>query len=170
MRCPLCGEDNIPGVDQCADCGSDLAGLDLPEAGDGVPGRLLRDRLEGLELSPPLAVSPETSVADTVAEMRARRTGCALVVEDGRLVGVFNEHHLVSRVLVPGVDATKTPVSGVMSPDPLRLGPEDPPAFAVHCMVTRDFRHLPVVSEDRTLGVVSVRNILAYLHRHVTAA
>lgn len=170
MRCPHCGEDNIPGVDQCARCGSDLAGLDLPEAGEGVPGRLLRDRLEDLELSPPLAVPPDTSVADTVAEMRERRTGCALVFQNGRLLGAFNEHNLLRRVLLPGLDAAATPISQVMSTDPLHLEPVDPPAFAVHCMVTRDFRHLPVVSGERTLGVVSVRNILAYLHQRVTAA
>ena len=56
-----------------------------------------------------------------------------------------------------------------MSPKPFELSPEDPPAFAIHSMVAYGFRHLPLVSEGKAVGYISVRNILAFLHDGVIA-
>jgi len=169
MLCPNCGTDNIPGVDICESCGSDLAGLDLPGTGTGVRGRLMNDRIEDLKISPAVTVAPDATVAEAISNMRQAGSGCVLIVEDGELTGIFNERHVLTRVLRPGLDPSATPVSEVMSSKPLRLSAEDPPAYAVHCMVSHGFRHLPVVSEREILGYVSVKNILAYLHDDVIA-
>jgi CBS domain-containing protein len=168
MQCPYCGEENIPGVDICESCGSDLAGLDLPEARGGFRGKLLNDRIGDLRISPALTVPLDTKVAEAIAKMREARHGCVRVVEtDGKVGGMLKERHVLTRVVRKELDASATPVSALMSPDPLRLSPEDPPAFAVHCMVAYGFRHMPVVEGDDLLGFISVRNILSYLHRDV---
>lgn len=167
MRCPYCGARNIQGVDVCESCGSELAGLDLPEAGRGFSGRLLTDRIGDLALQDPVTVTPDDSVATAVERMREHRAGCVLVTENDRLVGLFNERHLLIRVLRAGLDPVATPISAVMTTDLVPLDPEDPPAYAVHCMVSRSFRHLPVVHDERLIGFLSVRTILGYLHRDV---
>ena len=59
MRCPYCGTDNIAGVEQCESCGSDLAGLDIPEARGGGVGRLMTDRIDDIELTPPITVAAD---------------------------------------------------------------------------------------------------------------
>ena len=163
MRCPSCGTDNIPGIDACEDCGSDLAGLDLPEAGSGFSGRLLTDRIGDLKLSSGVEVTSATPVLEAIEGMRRQRCGCALVVDEGVLVGIFDERDVLTRVIRPAVDMASTAMSAVMSANPLRLSPEDPPAFAVHCMVSYGYRHLAVVDGDQLLGYISVRNILAYI-------
>lgn len=163
MRCPFCATENIPGEDTCAHCGADLAGLDLPEAQRGFSGRLLGDRLGDLALSRPIVVAPDCKVSEAIARMREKRCGCVFVESEGRSLGLFNERHLLTRVLRSGLDPATTPVSDVMSTELLELGPDDPPAFAVHCMVSRGFRHLPVVSGGELVGFLSVRTILAYL-------
>ena len=99
--------------------------------------------------------------------MREAQAGCVLVQDDGKLVGLFNERHVLTRVLRKGLDPGATPVAEVMSRDPLELSPEDPPAFAIHCMVAYGFRHLPLVSGREILGYISVRNILAFLQQDV---
>lgn len=164
MRCPYCATENIPGVDSCANCGSDLAGLDLPAAERGFSGRLLNDRVGELPLKQPILVGPEATVSDAVAEMRKRREGCVFVDRDGAPLGLFNERHLLTRVLRAGLDPAATRVSEVMSTDLMALAPDDPPAWAVHCMVSRGFRHLPVVADGRLVGFLSVRTILGYLN------
>jgi len=163
MRCPDCGTDNIEGVDACEECGAGLAGLDLPEASRGFGGRLLNDRLGDLDLSTPVEVSSSAPVLDAIEGMRRQRCGCTMVVDDGALVGIFDERDVLSRVARPGIDPAKTPMSRVMSPNPLRLSAEDPPAYAVHCMVAYNFRHLAVVEGERLVGYVSVRNVLNYI-------
>lgn len=169
MLCPNCANENIPGVDTCEACGSDLAGLDLPEARAGFRGNLLNTRIGDLPISDAVVVSGDTCVREVIERMRKAGAGCALVAEDGRLVGLFNERHVLTRVVGKGLDLETTPVSQLMSADPLELSPEDPPAFAIHCMVAYGFRHLPLVSEGEILGYISVRNILAYLRDNVIA-
>lgn len=164
MRCPFCATENIQGVDACLDCGADLAGLDLPEAQRGFSGRLLADRIGDLKLSDPITLAPESTVREAVERMRRERHGCVFVQERGEVIGAFSERHLLTRVLRADRDPETTTLAAVMSPVPVRLHPEDPPAFAVHCMVSRRLRYLPVVSEGALVGFLSVRNILAYLN------
>jgi len=170
VRCPNCGFENISGVDLCEECGTDLAGLDLPEAEHGLSGRLLTDRVGDLPLAPPIVVSPETTVAEAVRKMREEKHGCVLVVEDSELVGIFTEKDLLSRILRKGADAEKVQVGKVMTTDPITLRPGDPPAFAIHNRVERDLRHLPVVEGGALLGFISVRHLLRYIHEDVIGA
>lgn len=169
MICPNCAADNIEGVDICAECGTDLAGLDLPEAASGFAGRLLSAKLVDLSLTEAVVLAPGDTVRAAIEQMREAATGCVLVQENGRLVGLFNERHLLSRVLRKGLDPAKTLLGEVMLRDPIKLAPDDPPAYAIHCMVSRKVRHLPVVSGETILGFISVRNILAFLHEDVLA-
>lgn len=170
MRCPNCAADNIQGVDVCESCGSELAGLDTPEARAGFRGKLLNDHVGDLPLMDAFQLGSQATVAEAVEGMRKGGVGCALVVDEGKLVGIFNERHLLTRVLRKGLDPKTTTISAVMSPDPLELSPEDPPAWAIHCMVAMGFRHLPVSAGGRVVGYISVKSILAYLHRDVLAA
>lgn len=170
MLCPSCDFDNIPGVDTCESCGSDLAGLDLPEAGSGFRGKLLTDRISDVGFTLPPTVESSATVAQAILKMRRARSGCILIEKEGRLEGLLNERHVLTRVLRQDRDPEATPISEVMSPNPLKLSPDDPPAYAIHCMVAYGFRHMPVVSNEKLLGVVSVRNILRYLHSDVIGA
>ena len=169
MLCPNCDTDNIPGVDVCEACGTALAGMALPEARAGFRGKLLTARIGDRPISEPVVVSEEDTVRDAIERMREAQAGCVLVETDGKLVGLFNERHVLTRVLRKGLDVASTPVSEVMSPKPFELSPEDPPAFAIHSMVAYGFRHLPLVSRGKILGYISVRNILAFLHDSVIA-
>lgn len=164
MLCPFCATSNIQGDDTCIHCGADLAGLDLPEARRGFRGKLLGGRIGDMPLAEPIAMAPETTVREAVDRMRQARRGCVFVESHGELVGAFNERHLLIRVLRAERDLETTRLADVMNPVPVTLSPDDPPAFAVHCMVSRGLRHLPVVSAGELVGFLSVRTVLAYLH------
>lgn len=167
MICPNCGAQNIAGSDLCEDCGTDLAGLDLPEAGAGFEGRLMTERLALVELTAPLSVGFDATVGEAIDRMREARHGCVLVQRGADLVGIFTERDLLTRVLLTGADPDATPISGVMTAEPATVTPDDPIAFAMHRMVAQGHRHLPVVSGGRLLGFVSVRNLLAHVHREL---
>ena len=118
MLCPNCGHDNIAGVDLCENCGSDLAGLDLPAAQPGVAGRLLSDRVGDLPLAPRVTATPDQTVAAAVETMRQASQGYVMVVEDDRLVGILTERDVISRVVDAGVAASDTNVGAVMTRSP----------------------------------------------------
>lgn len=167
MRCPNCGLDNLPGNDLCEVCGTDLAGLDLPGSRDDFKGQLLTDRVGDLSMGPPIVMPGGATVRDAVETLREARHGCVLIQEDDRLVGIFTERDLLTRVIGPGLDPEETRLRQVMSPDPLTLDPADPPAFAIHRMVSQGLRHLPVLRGDELLGFISIRNVLKYIHEDV---
>ncbi len=163
MLCPNCGLDNIPGIELCESCGTDLAGLDIPEAGGGDAGRLLTDRLRTVPMAPPLWLGPEATVREAVELMREKREGFVLVVKDGSLVGIFTEHDVVSRVLRRDLDPGNTGLSAVMTRRPITLTRDDPPAWAIHRMVSQKLRHIPILDGDEAAGLISIRGILRYL-------
>jgi len=76
------------------------------------------------------------------------------------LLGILTERDLMTRVLARALDPATTHVREVMTPKPVCVKPELPVSEAVLIMLERGFRHLPVVSGTRILGVFSARDAL----------
>lgn len=165
MQCLFCGDDNIPGVDLCAGCGADLAGLDLPDADDGTTGQLFSGTIRRLDLEPPLTVQPDTSITEVVETMRNAHHGSVVVCDGKTLVGIFTERDVLTRAVGRECDPDTTRVGSLMSSDPLTLTSDDPIAYAIHRMVVQGWRHIPIVDAGRVVGILSVRNVLRHLFR-----
>ena len=131
---------------------------------------LRKDPVSRLEPSPPRAVERSAAVADAVDLMRRDNVGCILVCEADRLVGLFTERDLVTRVLAVGKSLT-LPIAEVMTPDPITVQPKDPIRLALRKMKSGGHRHLPVVDEaNRPTGILSVKAVVRYLVEHYPAA
>ena len=170
MRCPSCGTDNIAGVELCESCGSDLAGLDLPEARGGAVGQLMTEQIKDIGLTPPITASADETVEAVVLRMREARHGCVHVLDGEKQTGIFTERDVMSRVLLAGLNPSTTPVADVMTPHPTSLRVEDPPAHAIYRMVSQGFRHLPITSDGELAGSISVRNLLRYIDCEILGA
>jgi CBS domain-containing protein len=120
------------------------------------------------ELRPALAltVPPAESVAQVIRRMREQRQGSVLIVDGGRLVGIFTERDIVNRLTADARNLEALPVSQVMTRDPKPLREDDTLAFALHRMSIGNYRHVPIATEGKPLRFVSVRGVLAYLNAH----
>jgi CBS domain-containing protein len=165
LLCPVCGAENIDGSDDCVECQASLTSLSLPQAVTALEKGLLKDRIEILQPRPPIAVSPETTVGDVLRQMIAQRLGCAVVVDDDRrLLGIFTERDALMRLNVDAARHASKPISSVMTANPATLRTRDKIAYALHRMDLGGYRHVPIVDDDeRLVGVISIRGILAYL-------
>lgn len=163
--CPDCKAENIPGTDFCEECGHDLRNLDLPQAEDTVMSHLLNDRLGDLGAEQPLIVSPGDPVALAIHVMQQHQRGCALVTEEGRLVGVLTERDVLLKAAGEKVDLNAIAVRDIMTPDPVILREEDTLAVALHKMAVGGFRHVPLVRANRPIRIVDVQDVL----RHISA-
>lgn len=105
-----------------------------------------------------VAVEPSTSVAAAVTVMGMQRVGAVLVMEHGRLEGIFTERDLV-RALSYDIGASSQPVAQWMTRDPVTVGPDASVAQALEVMLTKHFRHLPVLEGESVVGVVSIRDL-----------
>jgi len=108
-----------------------------------------------------LSLGPHASVREAAGVMTRANCGSVLVMEPpDRLLGILTERDLMTRVLARGVDPERTTVRGVMTPNPICVPPEMPVSDALCLMLERGFRHLPLLSGSRILGVFSVRDAL----------
>jgi CBS domain-containing protein len=99
--------------------------------------------------------------------MKEHRVGCVLVEAEGRLLGIFTERDILTKLVGTGYDPAKALVDGVMTRNPETLTTEDPIAFALHRMSVGGFRHLPLVdAAGRPVGILSVKDIVDYLAEH----
>jgi len=119
--------------------------------------RTIREIIEGQEL---LTAPSTTTVAEAARLMKQRNGGALMVVDDGKLVGMFTERDALFRVLAAGLDGTATPLSAVMTKNPHTINPERSFAHALGYMREGHFRILPVVEDGRPIGVISVRDAL----------
>ena len=127
------------------------------------------DSVSRLEPSPPHGIDADASVAEAIELMRRENTGCLLVTANERLVGIFTERDLLTRVLAKGL-ALNTPTRAVMTPSPITVQPKDPVRTAIRRMQKGGYRHLPVVDEEgRPVGILSARRVVHYLVEHFPA-
>jgi CBS domain-containing protein len=105
-----------------------------------------------------IAVGPDGTVAEAAALMSMHQVGSVLVLDEGTLAGILTERDVV-RALAADFDASRQVVVGWMTREPLTLGPDAEVAEALDMMLAGGFRHIPVVENERVLGMVSIRDL-----------
>jgi CBS domain-containing protein len=168
MICPDCSHDNLAGSDACDQCGQDLSALDVPTPREGLQRAIMETPLKEVGLHPPNIVAPATPVLEAIRLMQQTRHGSVLVVETGKLVGIFTERDFLDRLALEQPDLSAVPVRDVMTPEPQALTEDDVLAFALHRMAVGHYRHIPVVKDGHPVGFVSVRGLLRYLAENVS--
>jgi CBS domain-containing protein len=97
--------------------------------------------------------------------MLTRNIGALLIVADsGKLLGIFSERDLLTKVAGTEANYATRPVREYMTPNPVTVKQTDSLGFALHKMDVGGYRHLPVIKDGQVLGMISVRDML----RHIT--
>jgi CBS domain-containing protein len=109
-----------------------------------------------------VTVEPNATVAEAATVMGSRGVGSALVMQGERVQGIFTERDIV-RALAEHFDAAGHLVSNWMTTDPVTVDASSSPHEALDLMLSKGFRHLPVVEDGRLVGMLSLRD----LGRHV---
>ena len=111
-----------------------------------------------------VCVPPSASVRLAVARMNQHSSGCVLVEDHGRLVGIFTERDVLTKIVGSKIDIDRTSVESVMTRDPEALRLDDRVTYALNKMSVGGFRHIPLVDEQgHPVGMVSMRNVVDYM-------
>ena len=110
----------------------------------------------------PETLPPTATCGEAATLMKQEDCGSIPIVDGGRLLGIVTDRDIVIRAVAAGKDPKTTPVSAVMSADPVTVSPDSSTAEASRIMAERQIRRLPVVSEGRLAGIV----VIGQLARH----
>lgn len=166
IQCPFCEADVIQGADLCEECGQSLAGFHLPVPASEVELALLTDRVSLFRSRPVLVVSPTMPVREAIRVLAYNKIGCVVVVEQGKVAGIFTERDALMKVNDRLDEVGDRTVAEFMTTKVESLPASAKVAFAVHRMDLGGFRHIPIVNENNEpIGLFSVRDILKYLER-----
>ncbi|MFQ5520093.1 MAG: CBS domain-containing protein [Candidatus Methylomirabilia bacterium] len=130
-----------------------------------LKGALLSDRVKLLRPSEPLCLTADATVRDAVAKMVSNRRASVVIVDQaGRLIGIFTERDVLTRVVGQGADIHRTRLDEVMTPDPEALSPQDRICYAVNRMNIAGYRTIPLVDDERRpIGIITVNDVIRWL-------
>jgi CBS domain-containing protein len=111
------------------------------------------------------SVAPSATVVEAVRRMNEERIGCLLVRDDEQVVGIFTERDVLTRVVDRGLDPGAVRVSEVMTTDPVSVRPSLTVHEAMAVVTEKRCRHLPVLEEERLVGMVSIGDLTRWVVR-----
>ncbi len=116
-------------------------------------------RLENWITENPATVAAGDSLRSVVALMSARKIGAILVTEGDRPVGIFTERDLLNLFSSDTDSGLDRPVSSAMTRDPICASADEDYNAVYLKMKTNNVRHIPVLKDDRLVGIVSIRDL-----------
>jgi CBS domain-containing protein len=104
-------------------------------------------------------IEPDRTVLDAAREMNQRRIGSLVVVNEGRVVGIITERDILTRIVAAERAPASTRVADAMTSHVLTCGPSTSLDELRALMRQRRIRHVPVIEDDRLLGMVSIGDL-----------
>jgi CBS domain-containing protein len=107
-----------------------------------------------------LSIHPDATLMEALKIMAQKGVGSLLVMEDDRLVGIITERDFVRKVAIKGREEKDTKVREIMTRRVITVHPEQTVNECMELMEKNNIRHLPVVLNDKVIGVISQRDVM----------
>ncbi len=106
------------------------------------------------------SVSPNASVFDALGLMAEKNIGAVLVLDAGKLIGIFSERDYARKVILEGKESKTTKVREIMSSNVLCIGLAHTMPECMALMTDKHLRHLPVWEDGKAIGVISIGDVV----------
>ncbi|GAB3762581.1 CBS domain-containing protein [Spirosoma pomorum] len=112
------------------------------------------------------SVSSQETVLAALELMADKNIGAVLVVDDGKLSGIFSERDYARKVILKGRHSNDTLVEDVMTRQVITIEPEQQLEECMVIMSEKHIRHLPVMKEGELTGIISINDVVAAIIRN----
>jgi len=104
-----------------------------------------------------------TPVADAARLMRASDRDSLIVFDLGRATGIVTERDIIRKITAEGLDAMRVHVADIVSSPLITIHPDKPAKEAAALMIEKKIRHLPVVKDNRLLGIITLQDFAKHM-------
>jgi len=112
------------------------------------------------------SVAPAVKVIDAVRTMNKHHIGSLLVIENTKIVGVFSERDVLTRIVDAGRDPLTTAIKDVMTSTIVVVDPSMKVTDAMALITEKRCRHLPVMENGELKGLVSIGDLTRWVTRN----
>lgn len=109
------------------------------------------------------SVEPQVMVYNAIEQMCERNIGGLLIVEQGKLVGIFTERDYARKLILKGKSSKDTPIKDLMTPDPFTVTPDSSIEDCMKLMSSKHIRHLPVTEGEKLIGMISIGDVVKHI-------
>ena len=136
-----------------------------PDYDDEMVRALCEETIDVMTTTPFTAIPETTTIEQALRHMAEMDKGCVLITDDGgRLVGLLTERDILNKVVEQFEAVRNSPVTEVMTKDPMAVHTTASPAKAMNLMAVGGFRHVPIVDMDeKAVGILGPRRVTHFL-------
>ncbi len=109
-------------------------------------------------------ISPRNSISTAIAYFKAAHIECILVGGDERLYGMISERDIIQNVVLTAIDRDRSPVSTIMRPVYEIMDESNSIGDVINILSISGHRHVPIRLKDGGFGLVTIRQILRFIH------
>jgi CBS domain-containing protein len=106
------------------------------------------------------SVTPDLTVFEAIKQMADKNVGALVVLSEGRVVGIVSERDYTRKVALQGKSSKETKVEELLSTPVISAGPDASVEECMRLMTTYRVRHLPILDDEKLLGVVSIGDLV----------
>ena len=118
--------------------------------------QLLEQKPKGI-----FSVQPDDPVITAIRKMAEHHIGALLVMTGDKLVGIVSERDYARKVVLLGRSSSETPVADIMTAKVITVSPRQNANDCMRLMTEKRIRHLPVMSGERVVGVLSIGDLVS---------
>ena len=106
------------------------------------------------------SVEPKATIFEALEIMSEKEIGALLVMEDGKLTGIFSERDYARKVILKGKSSKETPVGELMTRKVFYIDPQKTTNDCMAMMTAKRIRHVPVIEDNQVMGVVTIGDVV----------
>jgi len=108
-------------------------------------------------------IAPQATVYEALQLMSEKEVGAILVLEEGKVVGIFTERDYARKLILKGKFSKDTEVRELMTQEVLYVEPHDTIEHCMVLMTNKRVRHLPVLDNGQLAGIVSLGDMVKHI-------